>query len=460
MTNNQPMPDRRRRAFVLLMLVSGVIFGLSALQIPRTTDVVSTDVAAWKIATTGTPWLDVPHDDVALPDRWTTDDLFTVTNTDNGETTIARSAGPIAAAVPAYAVEKILTGGRSEDTVSFAPASLTAALLAVVALLLLAGSIPRSVPLPVTVAGAGALAFTTPYWTVIAGSMWPHTITAVGIGGMAWAAHRERWWLVGLFGGVGLLGRLHLAIAVAVLGLVVASARRRPGIALQVAATSIPAIGLLSLWGHWFYGSWSPTTGYAAGDLAAWPATRTWWQQVGDLAGVFVSPGYGVLVWTPVLLLVAPAVVRGWRTAPDWTRALALGGLLYLLVQVYLNPYHGGSGFWGYRLPLETLCCAFPLIMVSLHRTGARARAWLTPVLGYQLGTIALGATMGLGLVQQTAEWGWRHYTIATTAGVSAPVVVVLIVLGVVTAYLARGWLRESLAATDDTQASDVVRTG
>ncbi|UUW87529.1 hypothetical protein [Pimelobacter simplex] len=454
------MPDRRRRAFVLLMLVAGVIFGLSAFHVPRTTDVVSANVASWKIATTGTPWLDLPHDDEALPDRWTTDDLFTTTNADNGEEVIARSAGPIAAAVPAYLVQKVLTGGSNDDSVSFMPASLTAALLAVIALLLLAGSIPRSVPLPVTVAGAAALAFTTPYWTVIGSTLWPHTVTAVGIGGMAWAAHRERWWLVGMFGGVALLGRLHLALTVAVLGIVVAYARRRPGIALKIAATSIPAIGLLALWGHWFYGSWSPTTGYAAGDLAAWPATRTWWEQLGDLAGVFVSPGYGVLVWTPVLLLLGPAVVRSWSSAPDWTRGLALGGLAYLLVQVYLNPYHGGNGFWGYRLPLEALCCAFPLLMVSLHRMGARARAWLTPVLGYQLGTIALGAALGLGLVQKTASWGWTHYTIATTASISAPVVVVVIGLGLVTAYLARGWLREALAGADDGEDAHVVRTG
>jgi hypothetical protein len=70
------------------------------------------------------------------------DDLFTTTNTDNGEEVIARSAGPIAAAVPAYLIERLVTGGRSDDAVSFVPAALTAALLAVVALLLLAAASP------------------------------------------------------------------------------------------------------------------------------------------------------------------------------------------------------------------------------------------------------------------------------------------------------------------------------
>ncbi len=63
--------------------------------------------------------------------------------------------------------------------------------------------------------------------------MWTHPVTLLGIGGMAWAASRDRWWLVGLFGGVALWGRLHTALIVAILGLAVAVARRRPRIALQ-----------------------------------------------------------------------------------------------------------------------------------------------------------------------------------------------------------------------------------
>lgn len=446
MTQNQRMHSRRARALAMLAAVAGLVFGLTSLHVPHTTDVASVDVAAWKVGTTGAPWLD-PSDDELLPGKWEIEGLFTVRNSDNGREVVARSAGPIAVAVPAYAIADLVVSGHR---MSFVPAGLTAALLGVIALLLLAASVPQRVPLPVVVLSSAVLAFTTPYWTVIGTSLWPHTVTALGIGGMAWAAHRERWWLVGLFGGVGMTGRLHLAITVAVVGLALAASRRQPSIAVKIAATSLPAIGLLSWWGHWFYGSWSPTTGYAAGDLAAWPETRTWWQQLGDLAGVFVSPGYGVLVWTPVLVLVLPAVVRGWRTAPDWTRALALGGVLYLLVQVYLNPYHGGNGFWGYRLPLESLCCAFPLLVSCLHRVGRRAKRLLTPVLGYQFGTIALGAVFGLGLIQKTAAWGWTHYTIASTAATSASVVLLMVLVGLIVGYLVRFRFDAAMAADAD----------
>lgn len=443
------MPSRRLfSGFVLLGLACVVVFGLTSLNVPHTTDVVSVDVAAWQVATTGEPWVDdLPED--SLPGRWTTEKLFTTTNVDTGREVVARSPGPIAAAVPAYAVEHLLSGGDSSTKLSFRPAGFTAALLAACAVLLLAGSIPSSVPRHVTITAAAALAFTTPFWTVIGGELWTHTVTGLGIGGMAWAAHRDRWLLVGLFGGISVFSRLHLAITVATVGLVVAGTRRQPGIALRVAALSLPAIALLSLWGHWFYGTWSPTTGYAAGDLASWPATRAWWEQVGDFLGMLISPGYGVFVWTPALLLVIPAVRRGWRDVPDWARALAIGGFAYLVIQAYLNPYHGGNGFWGYRLPLETLCCVFPLVVMSVQHIGPRARALLTPALGFQLGTIAFGAVLGIGLLQKDAEWGWRHYTMARAAGVSFAGVALFLVLGMTTAYLVRARLLRIEALRD-----------
>lgn len=439
MIENQRVPRRRRPPpLVLLGLVVGVLFALTSLHTPRTTDVVSAEVGAWTLAATGEPWLRT--DGVRLSGGWEVEDLFTATRSD-GRLVIARSAGPIAAAVPAYVAQRLLTGGDAVRRWSPVPGSLTAAVLGTLALLLLAGSIPRTVPRTAVLTGALALALTTPYWTVVGAALWPHTVTALGVGGMAWAAQRERWWLVGVFGAVGVAGRLHVAVVVAVLGLAVALARRRPAIALKVAATSLPGVGLLSLWGHWLYGSWSPTTGYAAGGLASWPATRSGWQQLGDVAGALVSPGYGLLVWTPVLLVVAPAVVRGWRDAPDWTRALAVGGVLYLLVQLYLNPFHGGSGFWGYRLPIEAVCAAFPLVMVSLHRLGRAARLLLVPVLGYQLGTIALGAVTGVQL-QYDAAWGWRHYTVGTAFAQAPGVVALFVVAGLLLACLARARLR------------------
>ncbi|MFC7502003.1 hypothetical protein ACOACQ_01600 [Nocardioides sp. CPCC 206347] len=372
------------------------VFALGGMHAPISGDVWSAELGAWQLATTGEPWIDdvTPEQ---LPDQWTVESsdsgaLWTAVNLDNGHRAVARSPGVVLVAVPAYAIDTTVSG---PDQLRDLPGSLTAALLAAIAVTLLAAAASTLVPLRVALMGALALGLTTPMWSVAGNDLWPHSVTTLGLAGMAWAAARERWWLVGLFGGLGICGRLHLAVIVAVVGLCVALARRRPAIAVQVACTSLPFVGLCSVLGHWWYGSWSPSAGYMAGDLAAWPATRTWVEQAADVAGMFVSPGYGILIWTPCLLLMAPSVPAAWREAPDWIRSLAAGGLCYLIIQALLNPFHGGSGFWGYRLPLEALCAAFPLLVLTAGHMGRRARAAFLPIIGFQLAVMVIGVMFG-----------------------------------------------------------------
>lgn len=50
---------------------------------------------------------------------------------------------------------------------------------------------------------------------------------------------------------------------------------------------------------------------------------------VGDLgyklAGMLVSPGRGLLIGAPFLLLLLPGLRRAWRAAPHWVRSAAVG---------------------------------------------------------------------------------------------------------------------------------------
>ena len=110
--------------------------------------------------------------------------------------------------------------------------------------------------------GAAVFGLTTPMWSVAANGIWPHTITTLGIAGMAWAAATRRWWLVGLFGGVVLWGRLHAAVIVAVVGLYVAWRRREPAIAVRIGLMGGLALALICVWSRWMYGTWSPTASY------------------------------------------------------------------------------------------------------------------------------------------------------------------------------------------------------
>lgn len=393
-------------------------------------DVYSANLASWRIAQSGAPWLEAVRHTIR-PDIW--DRLWIGTNP-AGHAVVYRSAGEIAAALPAY-----LLSGLFTSSFSVIPASVTAAILTALTVLLLMASL-RGLVGDLTVLGVGAVtALTTPYWTTAADRLWTHTLTDLSLAGVAWSCRRDRWWLLGAFGGVGLWARLHVALIVAVVGLGLAWSRRSPRIAVVVGAWGALFTAAVCVWTHWMYGVWSPTGGYGTpGQYASSVASTGLLDHVGNVAGLFVSPGRGLLVWTPVLVLLLPAVVRGWRGAPDWTRLLAVGGVAYLLVQGLIDKFHGGDGFFAYRLGLETLTCVVPVYAVTLGSAGRVARALLGPVLGVQLVVMAIGSTMMRFDVLKAHAWHQNTIWLMTRAYPSAWVVLGAgAVLGLVVAHLA-----------------------
>jgi hypothetical protein len=62
-------------------------------------------------------------------------------------------------------------------------------------------------------------------------------------------------------------------------------------------------------------------------------------------------------------VLLIPFVRRGWRESPWWAQASAVGGVLYLVVQLRSNTWHGGGSFFGSRLTLETVVLSAPLLL-------------------------------------------------------------------------------------------------
>ncbi|WP_300391326.1 hypothetical protein, partial [uncultured Nocardioides sp.] len=229
-------------------------------------DTSSASLQGWRIATTGSPWLeDVDLDD--LPVRYTDPPFWTGEN-ETGHVVVYRSPGVTAVSTLAYL-------GRSSDPTTFSirPASLLAAGLAWLAVLLVYGALRRHLSRRVALGVSAVLALGTPVWSVAADAMWPHTLTTLGIAGMAFAASRDRWLLAGLMGGIGLTGRLHLSLVVATLGLGAGVLRRRTRITVLVAAGSLPFLFLSAAWSRWLYGQWDPAGGYPQVDAYASRAT-------------------------------------------------------------------------------------------------------------------------------------------------------------------------------------------
>lgn len=385
-------------------------------------DAWSANLGSWQIVSTGVPWLDVSAfpelDDHNLRDTWV------ISRTD-GREAIGRAPGVIAAGLPAYWL-------ADPDSMTVAPGGLTAALLTAAAVTLFYLVLRRRIGNRSATLAALVLGLTTPVWSVAADALWPHTLTVFGILGMAWAADRERWWLVGVFGGVALWGRLHAALICAVLGVGVALYRRNPVIAVKVGASSGALLGLMCGWTRWMYGSWDPTSAYRAGDFAEHAAGKAF--DIVNHLGFWVSPDRGILVWTPLVVVLLPALVRSWRDLPDWSRWLLVGGLVYTFMQGALNRFSGGDLFYGYRLGLEVVACAAPALALSAPRMRAFARRAITPVVSLQLLMILPGSILTSFFVPAEDVWTDSAFlTVFRANPVIFPIVAALV--------FAAGWL-------------------
>ncbi|MBZ5737496.1 hypothetical protein [Nocardioides mangrovi] len=420
-----------RRWWVPLALYAGVaLVYLLTISPDPSPDVFTADFAARHIALTGDP---VPHipdfprlDDNPIRETW-------IVETADGREAVGRAPGVIAAVVPAY---WLLRPG----TVSAVPGGITAALVTAGTVTLLFSLLRRHLGDRRALLAALLFGLTTPMWSVAANGVWPHTLTSFGIIGSAWAADRGRWWLVGLFGGVILWGRLHASVIVAVLGVGVACVRRRPSIALRVGAVSAGMLALMMVWTHWMYGRWDPSSGYRAGDFTGNAAGNA--VNVVNFLGFFVSPDRGLLVWTPLVALLTPALVRAWRDLPDWSRSLLVGGLVYLAIQGLLVRFSGGDQFYGYRTSLELLACATPALALSADRMGPLARRLFTPLAVLQLVMIVPGAVLDDFYVD--AADVWRHQAFVNGV-LDRPLVMALFVAGsLVAARVVAMWMTDN----------------
>ncbi|HXH77524.1 hypothetical protein [Nocardioides sp.] len=379
----------------VLFCVCALVYGLTVSTNPSP-DAFSADFAAWHIARTGEPVPDISDfpllDDNPIRETW-------IVETADGREAVGRAPGVIAAAVPAYAILR-------PTSISAVPGGLAAALLSAGSVMLLFLLLRDRTGSRTALVAAGLLGFASPVWAVAADAMWPHTLTTLGILGMAWAADRRRWWLVGLFGGVALWGRLHAALICGVLGLGLAWARRRPGIAVRVGTAAGSMLALVSVWTRWMYGSWDPTSGYRTGDFGQRAADNV--LHLANYLGFVVSADRGLLWWSPLLVLLVPAAWRNRRELPDWSRWLAAGGGSYLLSQAVLNRFSGGDHFYSYRTSLELVVSLAPALALSAHMMSDRARRWFTPVAVLQVVLIAPGAVLDSFYVPVADVW-WRN---------------------------------------------------
>jgi Glycosyltransferase family 87 len=302
-------------------------------------------------------WQLVQHGTMDLSGLRLDDNPF-IFPTDSGRVMSDRPPGLSLFVVPAYAL-------TNDPTYSPNPSTLSSALIAMAAVLVLHLVLRRCVPPWWAFGGALAFAVCLATWPISSTQLWPHgpgqLLFALAL--LALASRRPA--LAGLAMGVEVLVRPIGAVVPAVLsGYALWQRRWRDAVVLAVPAV----VGLIAivLYNSWAFGEPSISGGYGAHfrDSLTDQSLLGYFR---NLSNMIVSPTNGLLLWSPILIPALLGLRRSWSATPEWARQAAVAGLVYLVIHPRLNRASGGLPY-DYRYPLETLTLAAPALVL-----GARA---------------------------------------------------------------------------------------
>jgi hypothetical protein len=389
--DSEPWDRRRdrRAALLLFLIVWGVYLGTATYTVSQINDTRATAQSAWSLGTRGT---------LALPQEWEGTIDWEKEGRD-GRLYTNRFPGPILWAAPFYTVGEALfpreTPGHPH-LLNYAPAGVAAATAAALAVLASFLLFRRLADRRLAVIAAGVLAFGTGVWSVSADAMWNHGLTHLTLSLGVLAAIDGRHVRSGAAFAAAVITRPQVAVFAAVVGLWKGAVTRQLRPIIVIGAVS--ALGALAMviYTRVLFGLSLPVAGHSperVTDVATVPflvfAERVWL--------TFVDPVRGVLFYVPALLVLLPFVRRGWRISPWWVKASAVAGVVYMVVQLRSNTYHGGAQFFGSRLTLEPLVLAAPLFLRTWQAFLSRQRVlrWLLGVLlTIGIALHALGATV------------------------------------------------------------------
>jgi alpha-1,2-mannosyltransferase len=233
-------------------------------------------------------------------------------------------------------------------------------------------------------------------------------------------------------------------VLVALLGLITGLKRRSLALVLAVAIGSGAFLTLMSVWTRWMYGSWNPVGSYDTGAYTDYAAAHV--LSVENVTGFLVAPDRGIFVWTPLLLVLLPSLVRSWRGQPDWSRSLGWGGLAYSMVQIALNRFSGGGAFYGYRLGLELIASVAPALALSAAHMGRVARTIFGPVLAIQVLAFAVGSIRDAMILPIDAVWHDNAFTETLNTPLSW---VTLVLVAAIGWYAQRLWMADRREAPE-----------
>ena len=237
---------------------------------------------------------------------------------------------------------------------------LAAALLAALGVACVHAAATRLVGAPFAAAATALYVLGTPLLPVIGQALWLHTGAALGfsVALLALTGSHDVPWRPGVLAGLG----VGLALACRPVDVVMAAGFAgalwmvRPRALGWMAAMAALPVGLLALY-HWRVFGSPLATGYGAEAQYGWSGPL-----LSGIPGLLVSPGRGLFLHAPILLLSAAALVRAGRgLSPRWFLPLGLAFTVFVCVMGHWYMWWGGSSP-GNRMLSDGL----PILGISL----------------------------------------------------------------------------------------------
>jgi alpha-1,2-mannosyltransferase len=410
-----------RAQWIAVFLATAVVYLLTAhWQSGQVSDAIAASWPGWNLAHHGTLFLD---DLRYLHDADYPEGNFAIYPI-NGHIVASRTMGIILTGVPVH----FLLGWTGLGPLQ--GGALTAALMTAAAMANLSLLLRSIVSVRVALVATAVVAFGTPVWTVASAELWTHGPDLLWLTAGLLAATRGRHWWAGAAFGALFMTRPHVAVIALIVGLGATVETRKARTLLAYAATALAAMLLQLLATQLYYGEASLLGQYEE-HVMVFAKSGSGFT---NLVGALFSPGCGLFLFTPLALIALLVTPVGWRAAPMWTKLSALGGLVYVLLQMKLNTFNGGGGFYGYRLLLEGLVAAVPLWVFCLDR--AWNRAWVrvsTAVTAVaSLGIIGFGALLTPYWRGAVGDWDvWYPWHVAKAAGIAGLPAGVIVAAGI-----------------------------
>jgi hypothetical protein len=279
---------------------------------------------------------------------------------------------PTASSVLAVPVVAAFTaaGARGRDWNAWMAASmLTAALTTAASVAVLFVLLTRLTTRPRAALIAGTYAWGTLAWGVSGQALWQHGGAALALAVALLSLVDRRFFLAGI--AITAMATFRLSTPVMALFLLPLLGRR-PSDWLRFIAGAAPLPLALATYNTVAFGApWRQ--GYGSSHVTS-AAKVDGGRLLDGVGGLLVSPGRGLLLYSPVLLFAIAGAVLGWRR--PLYRCCAVAFAAYVVVVANVDQWYGGESF-GARKLAEALPLAAVLLVPAVDAIVRRRWLWL-----------------------------------------------------------------------------------